>query len=96
VPSPVQFPDEADTIYPEAVAYRQLGPTDRLLAIIDLIASGVALLEHSPHRDAGARLREAQEAEWQRAQKELFARHAPQAGEGSSDQPLQDAPAAAE
>ncbi len=73
---PIRFPNEADVIYREAATYRQLSPTDRLLAIIDLIASGVALLAHSPHRDAGARLREAQEAEWQRAQKEFFARHA--------------------
>jgi hypothetical protein len=73
---PIRFPDEADVIYREAAAYRQLSPTDRLLAIIDLIASGVALLEHSPHRDASARLREVEEAEWQRAQEELFARHA--------------------
>lgn len=72
---PIRFPREADVIYEQARAYRRLPPGERLLAIIDLIACGVALLEQSPHREAAQRLRQAQEAEWQRAQKELFARH---------------------
>jgi hypothetical protein len=73
---PIRFPNESDVIHEQAAAYRRLSPTDRLLALLDLIASGAALLERSPHRAMSARLREAQEAEWQRAQKELFARHA--------------------
>ncbi len=73
---PIQFPNEAEKIRREAAAFRRLSPTERFVAILDLIASGVALLEHSPHREAGRRLRDAQEAEWQRIQKELFARHA--------------------
>jgi hypothetical protein len=72
---PIRFPAEADTIYQQAHAYRQLLPTERFLAIIDLIASGTTLLEHSPHREARQRLQAAHEAAWQRAQKELFARH---------------------
>ena len=54
---------------------RRLTPTDRLLALVDLIASGTTLFKQSPHRDAGSRLQQAQEAEWRRIQKELFARH---------------------
>ena len=73
---PFRFPCEADTIYEEAVAFRRLSPSARLLAILDLIASGAALLESSPHAESSRRLRDAQEAEWQRLQKELFARHA--------------------
>ena len=40
------------------------------------IASGVTLLEQSPNAKARQGLRDAREAEWQRIQKELFARHA--------------------
>jgi len=72
---PVHFPSEADTIYQEAQAYRRLAPSERFLVLVDLIASGMALLEHSPHREASSRLQQAHEAEWQRRQKELFARH---------------------
>jgi hypothetical protein len=72
---PFQFPNEADAIYKEAEAFRHLSPTERLLAILDLIASGTALLNQSPHREASLRLQRAHEAEWQRVQKELFARH---------------------
>jgi hypothetical protein len=70
-----RFPRQADMIYDRAEAYRRLSPTERLLAILDLIASGKAIMDQSPQREAGRRLREAQEAEWQRIQKELFARH---------------------
>jgi hypothetical protein len=71
----IRFPKEADTIYEEAEAFRQLSPTDRLLAILDLIASGAELMRHSPNAEADQILREAEEAEWQRVQKELFKRH---------------------
>jgi hypothetical protein len=58
------------------MAYRRLSPTERLMVILDLIASGAALLEYSPHHDARLRLRREYEAQWQKAQKELFRRHA--------------------
>ena len=73
---PYRFPDEADIIRQEAAAFRRLSPSQRVQVILRLIASGVRLMENSPHRAAGQRLRLAQEAEWQRIQKELFARHA--------------------
>jgi hypothetical protein len=71
----IRFPREADAIYEQAVAFRRLAPTDRLLAILDLIASGVALLRHAPDAKVSQSLRHTQEAEWQRFQRELFARH---------------------
>jgi hypothetical protein len=71
----IRFPSEADTIYEEAEAFRQLSPTDRLLAILDLIAPGAELMRHSPNAEAAHVLRQADEAEWQRVQKELFKRH---------------------
>jgi hypothetical protein len=73
---PIHFQSEPDKIYQEAVTYRRLSPSDRLLVLLDLIASGAVLLEQSPHREASRRLQDAYEAEWQKAQKELFARHA--------------------
>lgn len=71
----IQFPSEADKIYAEAQAFRRLSPQERVRAIFDLIASGMRMLETSPKREIGRRLQEAEEAEWQRIQKELFARH---------------------
>jgi hypothetical protein len=72
---PVRFPSEVDKIYEEAQAFRRLSPEERVRTIFDLIASGMRMLETSPKRDAARRLQEASEAEWQRIQKELFARH---------------------
>jgi hypothetical protein len=56
---PYRFLREADTIYEAAAAYRRLAPTERLLVLLDLIASGVTLLEQSPHQEASRRLQEA-------------------------------------
>jgi len=71
----IRFPPEGDQIYKDAEVYRRLAPTDRLVALADLIASGTTLLNQSPNREEGSRLRQAEEAEWRRIQKELFARH---------------------
>jgi len=73
---PYRFPNEAEVIRQEAAAFRRLSPTERLKAILRVIASGVALMERSPYREVARRLRDAWEAEWQRIQKELFARYA--------------------
>jgi hypothetical protein len=72
---PICFPHEGDQIHKDAMVYRRLAPTDRLLALADLIASATTLLKESPRRDIGSRLQQVQEAEWRRIQKELFARH---------------------
>jgi hypothetical protein len=72
---PIRFPREADKIYAEAVAYRRLSPSERFLALLDLIAAGEALMRQSPHREAARQLQAAQEAEWRRIQRELFTRH---------------------
>ena len=72
---PIRFPSEADKIYQEALAFRRLSPPERVRAMFDMIASGMRMLETSPKRETARRLQEAQEAEWQRIQKELFARH---------------------
>src|SRR5437762_3509712 len=72
---PWRFPREADAIAEQAAAYRRLTPDERVVALLDLIASGFAFLAQSPHRGATLRLQQAHEAEWQRIHKELFARH---------------------
>ena len=72
---PYRFPDEAEVIRRDAEAFRRLSPRERVLRLVGLIASGMKLLEGSPQREAGRKLRLEQEAEWQRIQKELFARH---------------------
>jgi hypothetical protein len=71
-----RFARLAEAVVAETRAYQQLSPDDRLQALFDLIASGWLLLQQSPHRQAGLRQREAQEAEWQRIQKEIFSHHA--------------------
>jgi hypothetical protein len=67
------LPNEADAIRREAAAFRRLSPAERLNAIMEVIAAGWRMLEQSPDREAILRQRQAQEDEWQRIQKELFA-----------------------
>jgi beta-lactamase superfamily II metal-dependent hydrolase len=71
---PIRFPNEGDKIYEEAVAFRQLSPEQRTSAILDLISVGAWMMQESPHREAIARLQQAHEDAWQKAQRELFAR----------------------
>jgi hypothetical protein len=73
---PYRFPSEADKIFEEAQAFRRLSPTERFLQILELIDFGVTMLEQSPNREAAERVRQEQEDEWQRLQKEFLARHA--------------------
>jgi hypothetical protein len=63
-----------------AAAYQRLTSTERLEAIFDLIASGVALMEQAPWREIAQQLRASQEEAWRRAMKEVFARHVPPSG----------------
>jgi hypothetical protein len=73
--TPIRFPREADRIFAQAAAYRRLPSDERFLILFDLIASGAALLEDSPHREASLRLRQQAEEEWRRIHKEFFTRH---------------------
>ena len=72
---PLKFPNEADKIYAESAAFRALSPALRFQAMIDLIASGERFLANSPRRTEAQALREADEDQWRRKHKELFARH---------------------
>ena len=72
---PITFPAIADVISDEAAAFRRLSPTDRVLAILDLIASGEALLQASPTREIGLRLKEQDEQAWRNAYADFFQQH---------------------
>ncbi len=71
-----RFPSEVEVIREQVRQYRLLSPSERMLAIFDLMASGLALLSQSPQREAAQRLRDEQEQEWKRIRRELFKRHA--------------------
>jgi hypothetical protein len=70
-----RFPNEADVIFQEAQAFRRLTPTERFLAIVDLMASAETLMQTSPHGAAGKQQRAAEKEEWRRIHREIFARH---------------------
>jgi len=72
---PFRFPNEADTVFDEAQAFRRLSATDRFLTIVDLIASGEKMMAESPRRAESERSRQRQEENWQRIQRELFVSH---------------------
>jgi hypothetical protein len=74
---PIRFPNDAEKIHREALAFRRLSPAERTLAILDLLATGATLLSQSPNRLAAEQFRQEQKALWRQANKELFARHAP-------------------
>ena len=72
---PIHFPNERDKIHAEAVAFRRLSPEEKIAAILDLVSLGASMMKESPHREAMEKLQQAHEDAWQKAQKELFARH---------------------
>jgi hypothetical protein len=72
---PIRFPDERDVIHDEVLAFRRLSPDERIAAILDVIALGASMMKESPHKEAMSKLQQDHEDAWQKAQKELFARH---------------------
>jgi hypothetical protein len=73
--SPLQFPDTADRVFREAQRFRRQTPSERFLAILDLVASGERLLQGSPRREQAQALRAADELEWRTAHRKLFSKH---------------------
>jgi len=71
---PIRFPDEREKIFREAEAFRRLSPDERMAAIMDVIALGLAMIRDSPNREAIEQLQREHEEAWRKAQKELFAR----------------------
>ena len=72
---PYRFPSEREKIREEALEFRKLSPDERFTRILDLIGSGELLMASSFKREVAQRLREQDEAEWQRRMKELIAQH---------------------
>ncbi len=72
---PIQFPDQDDKIYQEALAFRRLSPDEKWAVFMGLLALGESIMKSSPRREAIKQLQQEHEDQWQKAQKELFARH---------------------
>jgi hypothetical protein len=72
---PYRFPDPADQIYDEAQRFRKLSPTDRFLAIVDMMVAADMMLKTSPHREQILEQCREHEEQWQRFHRELFAKH---------------------
>jgi hypothetical protein len=72
---PYKFPHPADVIAEEAAKTACLPFEERFMRLLDLIAAGDAIAINPTTRDAHRRLKERSEAEWQRANREVFERH---------------------
>ncbi len=72
---PLKFPSNTEVIEQDVRRFRQLPPRQQGLTILDLIASGTQLLQHSPHRAAILEQTRRQEEAWQRAHQKLFHEH---------------------
>jgi hypothetical protein len=73
---PLKFPDRHEEARKRAAEFQRLSPEDRWREIAALFAFGWAMVRSSPQRAAIEARMDEQEREWQRIQKELFARHA--------------------
>jgi hypothetical protein len=71
----MRFPLHTDVIRQDAEALRRLPPRQRVLNLLDLIASGTQLLAHSPHKQVMIEQQRRHEEAWQRAHLELFRKH---------------------
>ena len=72
---PLRFPDARAEARARAEEFRHLAPEDRWREIAALMALGLNMAHASPRRAAIAQRWEAQEAEWRRLQKAVFAEH---------------------
>jgi len=72
---PWKFPDPMEEARKRAAEFQRLSPDDRWREIAALFAFGWATVKASPRRAAIEARMEEQEREWQRIQKELFAKH---------------------
>jgi hypothetical protein len=71
----LQFPDEVDQIIEEVREFRRLSPTERFLAIVDLMASGQTLMAGSPCWEFSKREHALEEERLRKSYQELFVRH---------------------
>jgi hypothetical protein len=71
----IHFPDAHEEAARRAEEFARLSPEQRWREIAELFACGWAMVRASPNRQAIEKRFADQEEEWQRIQKELFARH---------------------
>ncbi len=69
------FPPEGEEVWQDTQEFQRLSPTERFLAIMELIAFGEAMLKASPQRAFAEQHCQLQEENWQQIHKELFAHH---------------------
>ena len=72
---PYRFPDSLEEAARRAEEFQRLPRDERLRQLMDVVETGLALLRYSTHRNTSDRLFQEREAQWQRIQQELFARH---------------------
>jgi hypothetical protein len=72
---PFKFPNPADEAYARAQEFRRLTPEERWRQIAELMELGMNMVRNSPRRAEIEQRMEAQEAEWQRIQKEIFSQY---------------------
>jgi hypothetical protein len=72
---PLSFPDPHAEARARAEEFRRLTPAERWREILALAEFGLEMVRSSPRRSDIERRWTAQEEEWQRLQRELFARH---------------------
>jgi phosphosulfolactate synthase (CoM biosynthesis protein A) len=71
----LKFPDHHEEARKRAEEFQRLSPDERWREMAAMMAFGSAMVKASPRRAAIEQRMEEQEQEWQRIQKELFARH---------------------
>jgi hypothetical protein len=72
---PLKFPDRHEEVRQRAAEFQRLSSTERWREMAAMFALGWTMVKRSPRRAAIEQRLEEQEREWQRIQKELFARY---------------------
>jgi len=72
---PWTFPSPVDEARARAEEFRRLSPEERWRQIAELMEMGLNMVRNSPRRAEIEQRMEAQEAQWQRLQRELFRRY---------------------
>jgi hypothetical protein len=72
---PLRFPRPADEANARAQEFRRLPADERWKQISQLMEIGMNMVRNSPRRAEIENRLEAQEAEWQRVQRELFSQY---------------------
>jgi hypothetical protein len=72
---PWKFPDPQEEARKRAEEFRCLPPEERWREIAAMMAFGWRMVRSSPRRAEIERRMDEQERDWQRIQRELFARH---------------------